>query len=353
MGHSSLVINGDRLVITSCCESDGTLDLLALDVADGRTVWRQSIKSATYPKNRSNTYASSTPALDKTRLYLAWATPEHCRLAAFEQASGRELWRQELGPYDAEHGFGVSPVVFDDLVILPNDQNGPSSVLAFDAATGKARWKAERRVEKTAYATPCLYQPPGGPAQLIAPSWAHGVSSLDPRTGRSNWEMPVFTLRVVGSPLVAGGLIFAHCKGGKGKQMVAVRTDPTGAKPEIAYDMKGPLPYATTPVADEQRVYLFGDQGIVTCQALADGRELWRERTGLKFFGSPILVCGRLYGIDRDGTVLVLAAADRYEVLGQVELGEASHSTPAVAGNVLYLRTVSHLMALPGKEEKQ
>jgi hypothetical protein len=32
-----------------------------------------------------------------------------------------------------------------------------------------------------------------------------------------------------------------------------------------------------------------------------------------------------------------------------VDLGEPSHSTPAVADGVMYLRTFSHLMALEGK----
>jgi outer membrane protein assembly factor BamB len=350
VGHSSPVVNGDRLFITSGKESDGTLILQCLNVVDGHPRWTQSIASKTFPKNASNSYGSSTPALDATRLYLAWATTEHYYLAALDQQSGRELWRNDLGPYDAEHGFGVSPMLVGDLVIAANEQNGPSSVQAFDCATGKQRWKAERRTEKTAYATPCLFQPAKGPVELILASWAHGVYSLDPLTGRSNWELPVFKLRVVGSPLVAGGLVFGHCKGGAGKQMCAVRP-PAGKdqKPEIVYDLKRQLPYATTPVADEKRLYLIGDDGIVSCRVLADGKLLWQERTGLKFFGSPILACGRVYCIARDGQCAVLAAGDRYELLAKVNLGEPSHSTPAVAGNVLYLRTVSHLMALPGK----
>jgi len=149
---------------------------------------------------------------------------------------------------------------------------------------------------------------------------------------------------------VAGGLVIGHCKGGAGKQMCAVRP-PVGKdqQPEVVYEMKRQLPYATTPVADDKRLYLFADDGIVSARQLADGKLLWQERTGLKFFGSPILACGRLYCIARDGQCAVLKASERYELLAKVNLGEPSHSTPAVAGNTLYLRTVSHLMALPGK----
>ena len=45
----------------------------------------------------------------------------------------------------------------------------------------------------------------------------------------------------------------------------------------------------------------------------------------------------------------VLAAATQFERLGRIKLGERSNSTPAVVGGVMYLRTVSHLMALDTK----
>jgi outer membrane protein assembly factor BamB len=41
-----------------------------------------------------------------------------------------------------------------------------------------------------------------------------------------------------------------------------------------------------------------------------------------------------------------LAASKQYQLLARNRLGEGSHSTPAVAGGRLYLRTFSHLMAL-------
>ena len=89
--------------------------------------------------------------------------------------------------------------------------------------TGETRWSVDRRSGTTAYSTPAIYRPNGGAAPLILASTAHGVSSFDPNTGRLNWELPdVFgTIRVTGSPVVAGGLIFAQCgAGGTGKRMV-------------------------------------------------------------------------------------------------------------------------------------
>jgi outer membrane protein assembly factor BamB len=269
-----------------------------------------------------------------------------------EQATGKEQWRCKLGAYAAEHAVGASPIVYQDMVIVPNEQDGDSSIVALERQTGKIRWKAERRTEKTAYATPCLYVPENGPAQLIVNSWAHGFSALDPLTGKALWELPIFKNRVVGSPLVCSGLVIGSSGGGGiGRQMFAVRPgEPErGIDAEVVYELKGSLPYVVTPIACGDLLFSWFDKGVVTCLEIASGEVIWKERIGGDYFGSPVCVGGNLYCISREGQVVVLAASRQFEELGRVELGEASHSTPAVAGGVMYLRTKSHIMALGGK----
>ena len=349
IGHSAPVIWGDRLFITSGVEKTGVRILSCLRTADGRLVWRREFPMQTYPKSPNNSYASATPALDAEHVYLTLSTPEQYLVLALKHSDGGEVWRRDLGPFDGEHGYGASPIVVDRLVILTNEQNGPSSVVALDAASGAERWKTPRRAKKAAYSTPCLFETPGAPPQLIVTSWAHGVSSLDPQTGKPLWEQPVFTYRVVGSPLVAAGLIFASCGGGgAGKPFVVVRPgNPVqGTKPQVAYDLPKPAPYVPTPVANGGLVFLFGDQGVVKCLDAASGVERWQQRVGGSYFGSPVRVDDRLYCISREGELVVLAAADKYQLLARINLGEPSSSTPAVSKGVMYLRTLSHVMAI-------
>jgi outer membrane protein assembly factor BamB len=349
VGHSSPVIWGDRLFITSAGEKDGRRFISCLHTADGRTLWRRELPLKTYPKSPNNSYASATPALDADHVYVTWSTPEQYLVLALRHSDGSEVWRHDLGPFDGEHGYGASPIVVDRLVILTNEQNGPSSVVALDAATGAERWKTPRRSAKAAYSTPCLFESPGSARQLIVTSWAHGISSLDPHSGKPLWELPVFTYRVVGSPLVAAGLIFnSSGGGGKGKPFVAVRpgNPAQGTKPQVAYDVPKPVPYVPTPVANRGLVFLFGDQGVVKCLDVAKGSLRWQERVGGSYFGSPVCVDDRLYCIARDGQLAVLAAADKYQLLARINLEEPSSSTPAVAGGVMYLRTLSHVMAV-------
>jgi len=352
IGHSSPVVWGDRLFVACAMEEDATQIIRCLRTSDGGLIWSRDFASTTHPKHNFNCYASASPALDADHVYVTWATPEQYIVLALDQHEGREVWRRDLGPFVSQHGFGASPIVFEGMLIVPNEQDGPSSVIALDRATGQTRWKRERRTEKAAFATPCIYQPDKGPPQLIVNSWAHGISSLDPYTGEPNWEQSVFRYRVVGSPAIAAGLIFGCCgTGGMGRQMIAVRpgNPASGAESEVAYEVKGSLPYVCTPVAYGDLLFAWFDRGVVTCLDAPTGEIIWRERIGGDYFGSPVRVADRLYCISREGEMVVLAAARQFKDLARIDLEEPSNSTPAVADGVMYIRTASHLMSIGGK----
>ena len=74
------------------------------------------------------------------------------------------LWQRDLGPFVAEDGFGTSPILVGDAVVLSNDQDpgGKSSIVALDRKTGEIRWQVERESKKATFSTPCLFQPEGG-----------------------------------------------------------------------------------------------------------------------------------------------------------------------------------------------
>ncbi len=353
VGHSSPVVWGDHIFVTSASEEDGAWIVLCLKTSDGGIVWKKSFPSTTYKKNKFASYATSTPPVDKDCLYTTWATPAAYVVLALDQQSGREVWRRNLGPFVTEHGFGASPILFGDLLIVPNDQDGQSFVIGLDRATGETRWKVERRCKRAAYSTPIIFQPSGGSPQLILTSGTQGISSYDPQTGRANWELDVLKDRVVGSPMLAAGMIVAgYGEGGGGKQLLAVRPGEAAKniKPEVVYEFQGSLPYVPVSVARDRLVFLWNDSGVVTCADAPTGKIHWRERVGGKYFGSPVCVSDRLYCMSCEGEMVVLAAADQYKLLGRINLEEPSHSTPAVADGVMYLRTFSHLMSLGGKK---
>jgi outer membrane protein assembly factor BamB len=236
-------------------------------------------------------------------------------------------------------------------LIVPNEQEGKSQLLALDAATGKERWKVARK-SRSAWSTPCVYQPKDGPAQLIFTSYEHGISGHDPRTGKSKWEADLFSRAhiesPIASPISAGDLVLGTCGWlGVKKEIVVVRPGADGKAVELHRLVKG-APLVPTPLVKDDLLFAWADEGVVTCADLRTGKVHWRERVDGSYYSSPVCVAGRLYGVSRDGDVVVLAAAKKFELLARNTLGEGSHSTPAVAGGTMYLRTFSRLMSLGG-----
>jgi hypothetical protein len=96
-------------------------------------------------------------------------------------------------------------------------------------------------------------------------------------------------------------------------------------------------------------VFLIYDRGYAACIDAPTGKVQWCERTGGAFNGSPVRVRDKIYCIDEDGVVWVLAAdPTRYRVLAKNPLGEPSRSTPAISGGRMFLRTYSHLISVGG-----
>jgi len=102
-------------------------------------------------------------------------------------------------------------------------------------------------------------------------------------------------------------------------------------------------------VARDGLAFLFYDRGIVSCIDVHTGDVFWRERVSRGFSGSPVIADGKVYCMSDEGVVYVLAASNEFRLLGENTLGEPTRSTPAIAGNRIYLRTLSHLTSVGGK----
>jgi outer membrane protein assembly factor BamB len=150
--------------------------------------------------------------------------------------------------------------------------------------------------------------------------------------------------------------VLGTCGNGAGNNsLVAIRPgDGKDIKPEIAYKIdKTSAPYVPSIVAKGNLVFLWSDQGIATCIDGATAKIHWRERIGGSYFGSPVRVANRIYGISTDGEVVVLDASEKFKIISRAKLDDVCRSTPAVAGGKLYLRTQSHLFSLGGKSATQ
>jgi len=355
IGHSSPVIWGDKVFLTSAGDKGTVRYVLCLDARTGETQWTRKVDFEPSRKHDKSSWASSTPAVDGERVYVVFADSAKQMLTAYD-FKGNVAWNKDIGSFKSQHGQGVSPIVFEDLVILANDQDGPSSMIACDKRTGRTVWSVTRNSgpQSTSYATPFLYRPKEGPPQLICASAFSGVSALDPRTGRTIWTTKSLPQRTVASPALAGGLVFQCCgSGGQGKLMVAI--DPSGqgdvSKTHVRYSRTQILPYVPTPIAFRDYLFLWSDHGIVCCMDPHTGKDVWTKRVGGDFSASPICASGMLFNSDENGNVIVLAASGEFKLLGKIPLGDQCHSTAAVANGRLYFHTFHHLVCVAAKPE--
>ena len=352
LGHSSPCVWEDHVFLTSAQDDGRKRLLLDVDAESGAIRWTQAIPSKTHPKHALNSFASATPASDGKRVYALFASDEQMLVLAHD-FNGKRIWKRDLGSFlqkkSQVHGCGTSPIVFEDLVIVANQQDGPSSIVALDSANGEVRWKTDRKLRLTAHSTPIVLTSEGSPPRLFFTNTDDGVASLDPRTGKILFRAGLLTARCVGSPVSADGLVFATCGGGgQGRYLATIPIDSRGelAESDAAWTRQRNLPYVPTPIAFGSHLFLWGDNGVVACLKTKTGEEVWTERVGGNFSGSPVCVDGKLYCIAQDGTVVVLDAGPEYKLLGKSELGEGSHCTPAIADGRLFLRGFEHLFCL-------
>lgn len=355
-GHSSPVLWGQRVFITSTADEAGGMHVLCLSAQDGKLIWRRDFPHRAFPRHKFNSFASATPAVDAERLYVVWNEPERYTLLALDHA-GKSVWEKDLGPFKSQHGCGTSPIVYDGKVILGNEQDGASSIVAVEAATGRLLWNTPRSTAVVAYSTPCVYQPKSGAAVLIFSSQAHGIYAVEPGSGRVSWGYSeAFDKRCVSSPLLAGDLILGSCgSGGGGNFVTAIRAgDPVrDVKPALAFQMKKSAPYVPTGIVVGERAWLWSDAGILTCLRLPSGDVIYQERVGGNFFGSPVWVDGRLFAVSTSGEVVVVEASDQFKVLSRYALNDTCHTTPAVSAGRMFIRTEKRLHCVGGSAAAQ
>jgi outer membrane protein assembly factor BamB len=348
-GHSSPVLWGETVFVTGADVNADKLVVAALDTTDGHLRWRRDFPVANPPLHRNNSFATATPAVDERRLFVPRDEDGDLVLTALTHANGSPAWEFNAGELVTEHGLGHSPIVHDGRVILAHDHDEAGRIVALDAATGRLLWETPRRPGRADYSVPALSEATGRDAWLIFNSQEDGICAVHPADGRVVWRSPpVLTMRSVSSPIAAAGLLFSSCgSGGGGNYVVALRP-PTapGSLPTIAYQVRKSAPYVPTPLALGELLFLWSDGGIVTCVRAASGAQLWQERVGGNYFGSPICADGKLINLSTTGEVVVLAAGEKYELLGRNALGEGGHATPAVAHGCLFIRTLGHLVCV-------
>jgi outer membrane protein assembly factor BamB len=330
-GTSSPTVVGDRIYLTSCDEPTGSQSVYAFDRGTGQLVWKQQVHaSGAMRKHERSTGASSSVTCDGERLFVAFPNSDTVVITALS-LDGQTLWQTTLCEYLIHQGYGASPFLFKETVLVSADHKGGGAVAALDRRTGKVVWK-KKRPPTPNYASPVVFHL-FGRDQLILIG-CDKVISYDPATGDTLWEREGSTTECVTTPVTDGERVFSS--GGYPRNHVsAVRADGTAT---IDWE-NGEREYVPSLIHHAGHLYGVLDAGIAVCWESATGTEKWKHRLGGNFSGSPVLLDDTIFVTNESGqTHIFRATPERFESLGVNQLGDEAWTTPTICGDRLYFR---------------
>lgn len=383
LGHSSPIVWGDRVFVTTAVSSDADPQLkvglygdgdsakesasyswrvYCVDAGSGKIVWeREACKGTPKMKRHTKaTQANSTPATDGKHV-LAFFGSEGLYCYDME---GKPLWNVDFGvlqsaPHDApelQWGFASSPVIHGDTVVVQCDAANGSFVAALNVDTGKELWR-KARDEGATWGTPTVCTA-GGRAQVVCNGWKH-MGGYDLRTGEELWKMSGGGDVPVPTPFVAHDLIYIANGHGAMKPIYAIRPEAKGditpgeddkSNSGIAWWNRGRGSYIPTPIVYEDILYIGDDRGSLTTYDARTGEQHYRLRLSdsqtAAYSASAVAAGGHVYFTSEEGDIRVVKAGPKYELLATNAMDEICMATPAISHGRLFVRTKGNLYCI-------
>jgi outer membrane protein assembly factor BamB len=310
-------------------------------------------------RHPKNTHASSTLATDGRYLIAMFGSEG---LYAYD-LKGQLVWKKDLGLLEsgffqvpsAQWGFASSPIIHGDRVIIQADVLKGSFLAAFDVATGKEIWRTPRS-DYPSWSTPTVHES-NLRTQVIVNGFNH-VGGYDVKTGSELWRMKGGGDIPVPTPVFRRDLVFITNAHGSAAPIFAVRTGANGdisletgaaTSAHIAWSQPREGAYMQTPVVYGDLLYVCRDNGVLSVYEAETGQRLYQQRladgrTG--FSASAVAGDGKLYYSSEEGSVLVIKAGPTFEQLQENSMGETVMATPAISEGSIFVRTRTRLVAI-------
>ncbi len=355
-GASSPVVAGGRVWLTSQTP-DTALHVMAYSEKDGSVIWDQTVAKRRVRSHQLHNMATPTPATDGRNSWVLFGTGD----VACLDAGGKVVWHRDLaaeyGAYNANHGYGSSPLLSGGRLYIAWMHQGPSFLLALDAATGKNVWKQDRTLGareegNDSYSSPVVVRDSGRTDIVV--SGAEAMTGHDPATGAVLWTLGGLQVshpygRTISGPAAGDGRIVAVASGFQNRGFaVAVPSGKTGklGEDDRSWTLNRYSPDCPTPVVYQGRVYLIRDDGNASCVDAASGKVRWQERLfSADVKVSPVAGDGKVYFTSGRANCVVMRAGDKPEILARNDLDETTLSTPTLSGGRVYVRTEKALYA--------
>jgi len=345
-GHSTPILVGDKVFVTTADEKLERQMLFCFNRTTGEKLWEARVLEKNFPtKHPDNSQASSTPASDGQRVFVAFANNKAIHVAAFD-LTGDLQWLKEIGPHGGggSHGYGSSLAIWGPCVYVLDDSPGQGWIAALNRETGDTIWREPRSSGTGSYGSPLITEL-DGKTQLIVVGTGR-VISYNPHDGGIAW-VQIGLAEVSGNTVaVSPKMIFAS-SGYPKRNFLALKGDGTIAwKKENSNE----FPYPPSMLWHEGHLYVLSDQGLLTCYEAETGKQKWKERVTGSYYSSPIIVGKNLYICNREGlTTVYEVSPEGATEIARNKLDAGINASLVAIGGRLYLRTETHLYCIGKK----
>lgn len=333
-GHGSCIVVGDQVVLAAADAERDVQSLRCHDKTTGKLLWEtvlhQGGLTTKVKANEKSSLASSTPACDGTLFFINFMNGDAIWTSALDR-NGKQQWQTKITDYTLHQGFGSSPTLYKDLVLVSADNKSHGAIAALNRATGAIVW-SHKRPQLPNYPSPILLNVAGKDQLFLI--GCDLVTSLNPLTGEVLWEIEGSTTECVTSTVTDGKHIFTS--GGYPKNhMSAVAADGSG---KVVWE-NTTRSYVPSLLARDGYLYAVLDAGVATCLRCDTGEELWKGRLGGTFSASPVMVGDRIYATNEAGETSVFSATpEKFELIASNRLGDNVFATPTICGGRIYMR---------------
>jgi outer membrane protein assembly factor BamB len=365
-GHSTPVIWGDRIWLTTATEDGKELSVLCIDKNTGKTLIEKLLYKVEKPQtfHPMNSYASPSPVIEEGRVYVTFGSPY---TACLDSQTGDVLWERTDIVCNFVVGPASSPILYQNLLISHYDGVDAQFVMAFDKQTGKTVWKTDRTVNfddidpktekpkedglyRKAYSTPLVVEIGGKPTLFSFGSMA--AYGYDPLTGKELWRIDsIGSYTSVMRPVTQDGIVYSRsgCLEGLWAMKLEGSEGVLDKKNVVLWEYKNPVPFLSSVLLVDGRIFMVADNGVAVCLNAKNGKQLWKERIEGDHAASPICADGKIYFFNQNGNATVVEAGPKYKILAENKLDEGMYASPAVSGDALYLRTTHSLYCIKNK----
>lgn len=337
-GPSSPIVVGDRVFVTSSSGANqGRLHVICFDSADGRQLWQRQFwatgRTFCHP---TSSVAAPTPASDGKRIFAFYSSND---LVCLDLDGNLQWYRglaHERPRAGNDIGMASSPLVVGDVVVVQVECQGDPFAMAIDKATGKTRWTVKRRPMAN-WASPILF-PRGGEGSdqvLLQSPW--GISAHEASTGREVWSHKA-DCGSVSSAVVHGSTVYVPING-----ITALNTEAGDSGVTVDWNENRIQPSGGSPTVHRGHIFGISRAGVLVCGELATKKVAWRLRLDGHHYCSPIAVGDKILAVSDKGRIAVVQLGEEGKIESTHELGEKVITTPAVAGDGVYIRSDARL----------